>query len=111
MTCKRVQAEGNKSLWAVLALTDRSLSVHPEIIKVPDDQADDLQTLTFDDLLNFAFQVAKGMEFLSSKNVRNQWTTLWNNFIYELIQISELSKYTDDWCCLSAVYPPGPGSS
>lgn len=39
----------------------------------PDDQTDlqteDLQTLTFDDLLSFAFQVAKGMEFLSSKNV------------------------------------------
>ncbi|XP_070784269.1 receptor-type tyrosine-protein kinase FLT3 [Enoplosus armatus] len=34
----------------------------------PDDQTEDLQTLTFDDLLNFAFQVAKGMEFLSSKN-------------------------------------------
>ncbi|TDG97302.1 hypothetical protein EPR50_G00224420 [Perca flavescens] len=33
-----------------------------------DNQTDDLQTLTFDDLLSFAFQVAKGMEFLSSKN-------------------------------------------
>ncbi|XP_029955806.1 receptor-type tyrosine-protein kinase FLT3 [Salarias fasciatus] len=33
-----------------------------------DDQTDDLQALTFDDLLSFAFQVAKGMEFLSSKN-------------------------------------------
>ncbi|XP_041817621.1 receptor-type tyrosine-protein kinase FLT3 isoform X2 [Chelmon rostratus] len=31
-------------------------------------QTEDLQTLTFDDLLSFAFQVAKGMEFLSSKN-------------------------------------------
>ncbi|XP_061661085.1 receptor-type tyrosine-protein kinase FLT3 isoform X2 [Syngnathoides biaculeatus] len=29
---------------------------------------DDLQALTFDDLLSFAVQVAKGMEFLSSKN-------------------------------------------
>ncbi|KAK1884970.1 Receptor-type tyrosine-protein kinase FLT3 [Dissostichus eleginoides] len=35
-----------------------------------DDLTDDEQTLTFDDLLSFAFQVAKGMEFLSSKNVR-----------------------------------------
>eukprot|EP00064_Thunnus_orientalis_P008696 superscaffoldBa00001055_g8719 len=34
----------------------------------PDDQTDDLQALTFDDLLSFAYQVAKGMEFLSSKN-------------------------------------------
>ncbi|XP_062415297.1 receptor-type tyrosine-protein kinase FLT3-like [Pungitius pungitius] len=33
-----------------------------------DEQTEDLQILTFDDLLSFAFQVAKGMEFLSSKN-------------------------------------------
>ncbi|XP_041670537.1 receptor-type tyrosine-protein kinase FLT3 [Cheilinus undulatus] len=39
-----------------------------EIFENPDDPAEDLQTLTFDDLLSFAFQVAKGMEFLSSKN-------------------------------------------
>lgn len=32
------------------------------------DETEDLQALTFDDLLSFAFQVAKGMEFLSSKN-------------------------------------------
>ncbi|XP_077365711.1 receptor-type tyrosine-protein kinase FLT3-like [Festucalex cinctus] len=31
-------------------------------------QTDDLQALTFDDLLSFAVQVAKGMDFLSSKN-------------------------------------------
>ncbi|KAG9330659.1 hypothetical protein JZ751_023426 [Albula glossodonta] len=29
---------------------------------------DELQVLTYDDLLSFSFQVAKGMEFLSSKN-------------------------------------------
>ncbi|KAK5877899.1 hypothetical protein CesoFtcFv8_025361 [Champsocephalus esox] len=40
----------------------------PLIYEDPDDLADDAQTLTFDDLLSFAFQVAKGMEFLSSKN-------------------------------------------
>ncbi|XP_031137920.1 receptor-type tyrosine-protein kinase FLT3 [Sander lucioperca] len=40
----------------------------PATCEDPDDQTDDLQTLTFDDLLSFAFQVAKGMEFLSSKN-------------------------------------------
>ncbi|CAJ1082182.1 receptor-type tyrosine-protein kinase FLT3 isoform X2 [Xyrichtys novacula] len=40
----------------------------PEVFENPDDPAEDLQTLTFDDLLSFAFQVAKGMEFLSSKN-------------------------------------------
>lgn len=37
-----------------------------------DDEIEDLQTLTFDDLLSFAFQVAKGMEFLSSKNVSDK---------------------------------------
>ncbi|KAI3355261.1 hypothetical protein L3Q82_018115 [Scortum barcoo] len=40
----------------------------PEIFENPDDQMEDPQTLTFDDLLSFAYQVAKGMEFLSSKN-------------------------------------------
>ncbi|KAL7373603.1 hypothetical protein ABVT39_010362 [Epinephelus coioides] len=40
----------------------------PVIYEDPDDQTEDLQTLTFDDLLNFAYQVARGMEFLSSKN-------------------------------------------
>lgn len=39
-----------------------------EIYEHLDDQTEDLKTLTFDDLLSFAFQVAKGMEFLSSKN-------------------------------------------
>ncbi|XP_029313404.1 LOW QUALITY PROTEIN: receptor-type tyrosine-protein kinase FLT3 [Cottoperca gobio] len=38
------------------------------IFEDPDDPTEDLQTLTFDDLLSFAFQVSKGMEFLSSKN-------------------------------------------
>jgi len=32
-------------------------------------QEEELQSLTYDDLLSFSFQVAKGMEFLSSKNV------------------------------------------
>lgn len=36
------------------------------------DETEDLQTLTFDDLLSFAYQVAKGMEFLSLKNVRQK---------------------------------------
>lgn len=33
-------------------------------------QEEDLQVLTYGDLLSFSYQVAKGMEFLSSKNVR-----------------------------------------
>ncbi|KAL4001032.1 serine/threonine-protein kinase/endoribonuclease IRE1 [Sarotherodon galilaeus] len=40
----------------------------PESFETPDEQTEDLETLTFDDLLSFAFQVARGMEFLSSKN-------------------------------------------
>lgn len=36
-----------------------------------DDQMEQ-QALTFADLLSFAFQVAKGMEFLSAKNVRDK---------------------------------------
>lgn len=40
----------------------------PESFENPDDQTEDVEALTFDDLLSFAYQVAKGMEFLSSKN-------------------------------------------
>ncbi|XP_030612627.1 receptor-type tyrosine-protein kinase FLT3-like isoform X2 [Archocentrus centrarchus] len=39
-----------------------------ESVKTSDEQTEDLDALTFDDLLSFAFQVARGMEFLSSKN-------------------------------------------
>ncbi|XP_068160051.1 receptor-type tyrosine-protein kinase FLT3 isoform X2 [Antennarius striatus] len=39
-----------------------------EICDNLDDEDEGLQALTFDDLLSFAFQVAKGMDFLSSKN-------------------------------------------
>ncbi len=46
-------------------------SADPEMYESLDDETEDLQALTFDDLLSFAFQVAKGMEFLSSKNVRD----------------------------------------
>uniref|UniRef100_A0A1A8GQ23 receptor protein-tyrosine kinase n=1 Tax=Nothobranchius korthausae TaxID=1143690 RepID=A0A1A8GQ23_9TELE len=54
---------------------DSSLLTHnykdmedPEIFDAGDDPDEELQALTFDNLLSFAFQVAKGMEFLSSKN-------------------------------------------
>lgn len=40
----------------------------PHIFESQDGEEDDLQALTFDDLLSFAYQVARGMEFLSSKN-------------------------------------------
>lgn len=41
-----------------------------EMLKCDSDlQEEELQSLTYDDLLSFSFQVAKGMEFLSAKNV------------------------------------------
>lgn len=53
-------------------LMNTGKSAVPEVYANLDDEIEDLQTLTFDDLLSFAFQVAKGMEFLSSKNVRHK---------------------------------------
>ncbi|XP_062297514.1 receptor-type tyrosine-protein kinase FLT3 [Scomber scombrus] len=40
----------------------------PEMFENLDDQTEDLEALTFDDLLSFAYQVAKGMDFLCGKN-------------------------------------------
>lgn len=63
----RIQIVVSHSRWSKL-----SSSAHPEIDEeLEDDRPEVLQSLTFDDLLSFAFQVAKGMEFLSSKNVRD----------------------------------------
>ncbi|XP_018529412.1 receptor-type tyrosine-protein kinase FLT3 [Lates calcarifer] len=53
---------------ALLNLHTGDMDICEEIYEGPYDQTGDLQALTFDDLLSFAFQVAKGMEFLSSKN-------------------------------------------
>lgn len=39
-----------------------------DIFETLDEKDEDVQALTFDDLLSFAYQVARGMEFLSSKN-------------------------------------------
>ncbi|XP_026035324.1 receptor-type tyrosine-protein kinase FLT3 isoform X1 [Astatotilapia calliptera] len=47
---------------------EHNLSADPESFETSDEQTEDLEALTFDDLLSFAFQVARGMEFLSSKN-------------------------------------------
>ncbi|XP_026217646.1 receptor-type tyrosine-protein kinase FLT3 [Anabas testudineus] len=53
---------------ALLNLSSADMDIYEEILENLENQRDDLQTLTFDDLLSFAFQVAKGMDFLSSKN-------------------------------------------
>ncbi|CAN9506272.1 unnamed protein product [Ophioblennius macclurei] len=54
---------------ALLTLNSSDVDGYEESeIYESDDQTDDMQALTFDDLLSFAFQVAKGMEFLSAKN-------------------------------------------
>ncbi|XP_040023465.2 receptor-type tyrosine-protein kinase FLT3 isoform X1 [Gasterosteus aculeatus] len=53
---------------ALLAVNSGDADGYEDPMTYEDDPTDDLQILTFDDLLSFAFQVAKGMEFLSSKN-------------------------------------------
>ncbi|XP_060950012.1 receptor-type tyrosine-protein kinase FLT3 [Limanda limanda] len=53
---------------ALLALSSGEMDVYEEMYLNNDDQTEELQALTFDDLLSFAYQVAKGMDFLSSKN-------------------------------------------
>ncbi|XP_020500910.2 receptor-type tyrosine-protein kinase FLT3 [Labrus bergylta] len=53
---------------ALLTLNSADMDNFEDIFEHPGDLTEDPQTLTFDDLLSFAFQVAKGMEFLSSKN-------------------------------------------
>ncbi|XP_029384917.1 receptor-type tyrosine-protein kinase FLT3 isoform X2 [Echeneis naucrates] len=53
---------------ALLTFNSGDMELYEEIDENQDEPDDDLQALTFDDLLSFAFQVAKGMEFLSSKN-------------------------------------------
>ncbi|XP_056594086.1 receptor-type tyrosine-protein kinase FLT3 isoform X2 [Triplophysa dalaica] len=54
---------------ALLSSTISSVSTIEEMLKCDSDlQEEELQSLTYDDLLSFSFQVAKGMEFLSAKN-------------------------------------------
>lgn len=60
----------------VQILTNPNSSADADIYEESEKQREDLQAVTFDDLLSFACQVARGMEFLSSKNVRMQGHTL-----------------------------------
>ncbi|KAI7792364.1 putative receptor-type tyrosine-protein kinase FLT3 [Triplophysa rosa] len=54
---------------ALLSSSISSVSTIEEMLKCDSDlQEEELQSLTYDDLLSFSFQVAKGMEFLSAKN-------------------------------------------
>ncbi|KAI2648986.1 Receptor-type tyrosine-protein kinase FLT3 [Labeo rohita] len=54
---------------ALLRPSISSVSTVEELFECEDNQQEEeLQSLTYDDLLSFSFQVAKGMEFLSSKN-------------------------------------------
>ncbi|KAM4534312.1 receptor-type tyrosine-protein kinase FLT3-like isoform 2-T2 [Odontesthes bonariensis] len=53
---------------ALLTLSYMESTEDSETYDSQDDQTEDVQAITFGDLLSFAFQVAKGMEFLSSKN-------------------------------------------
>lgn len=53
---------------ALLSPSISSVSTTEEILKCDSEQEEELQSLTYDDLLSFSFQVAKGMEFLSAKN-------------------------------------------
>uniref|UniRef100_A0A8C1VTE9 receptor protein-tyrosine kinase n=1 Tax=Cyprinus carpio TaxID=7962 RepID=A0A8C1VTE9_CYPCA len=54
---------------ALLSPSISSVSTVEEMLECEDKhQEEELHSLTYDDLLSFSFQVAKGMEFLSSKN-------------------------------------------
>ncbi|XP_051969957.1 receptor-type tyrosine-protein kinase FLT3-like isoform X1 [Xyrauchen texanus] len=54
---------------ALLSPSISSVSTIEEMLACDDEiQEEELQSLTYDDLLSFSFQVAKGMEFLSAKN-------------------------------------------
>ncbi|KAM3593690.1 uncharacterized protein V6R79_019352 [Siganus canaliculatus] len=61
-------SRGQEDIALLTLHSDMDNFEDPEMYENLHDQTDDLQTLTFDDLLSFAFQVAKGMDFLSSKN-------------------------------------------
>ncbi|KAM9712755.1 receptor-type tyrosine-protein kinase FLT3-like isoform 1-T1 [Menidia menidia] len=64
MHSSTTRGQENIALLTLSACDDED----PEMYEDQEDQTEDLQAITFDDLLSFALQVAKGMDFLSSKN-------------------------------------------
>lgn len=66
--CLHMTSKGQEN-EALLSPSISSVSTVEEILECEGKlQEEELQSLTYDDLLSFSFQVAKGMEFLSSKN-------------------------------------------
>ncbi|KAK7879032.1 hypothetical protein WMY93_030785 [Mugilogobius chulae] len=68
MHSSTTRGQENIALLTLSSTDDLDCFEDTDIYESPEDADDDLQALTFDDLLSFAYQVAKGMEFLSSKN-------------------------------------------
>lgn len=61
--------EGNKRNWRLVLISLRSFWTDGgQTLPVATDSSDDVH-LTMEDLISYSFQVAKGMEFLSSRKV------------------------------------------
>lgn len=61
---KRTMPKRNKALVMIFSFLEEMKYVNRKM-----DDEEDLNVLTFEDLLYFSYQVAKGMEFLESRSV------------------------------------------